>query len=221
MSDPPAETGPLPIAAPPETTGAEMESFSTSSRPDILERIDRLEDAVAALCQERTASGLKPEEPPLPDGATEQTEPLSRDTATSRLAVTTIEPGPASDLPANGAGSGSAASVEQYPPALPAVKNTLSRVLPPSSLLRDIWWDMRTAYRMVRDPLYPMSLACKIVPIAALLYVTIWPWFSTWTGMIGTVLNGLVYVVVFYVTFKIVHRELRRYYEFATKYQRP
>jgi hypothetical protein len=106
------------------------------------------------------------------------------------------------------------------PSAMPLARGMLDRVIPASSLLRDVWWDLRIGYRMLRDPIYPMTFACKVIPLFALIYVTIWPWFSSWSGMIGTVMNGLVYIVVLYVAFKVIHRELHRYYEFAVKYRR-
>jgi len=104
--------------------------------------------------------------------------------------------------------------------ALPLATTTVNRLLPASSLWRDLWWDVRTAWRMVRDPYYPMSTACKVVPLFALFYVTIWPWFSAWSGIVGTIMNYLVNAVVIYIAFKVIQRELRRYYEFAEKYRR-
>jgi hypothetical protein len=104
--------------------------------------------------------------------------------------------------------------------AMPLAGNLVNRVLPPSSIVRDIWWDLRVGYRMIRDPIYPMTLAGKVIPIFALIYLTIWPWFSSWTGLIGTVMNGLVYILVLYIAFKVIHRELHRYYDFAVKYRR-
>jgi hypothetical protein len=104
--------------------------------------------------------------------------------------------------------------------SLPLASNVFHRVLPPSSILRDLWWDLRTGYRMLRDPYYPMSLACKFVPLFALFYICVWPWFSSWTGLIGTLMSGLVNIVVLYVTFKVIQRELRRYYDFSQRYRR-
>lgn len=95
-----------------------------------------------------------------------------------------------------------------------------NRVLSPSSLWRDLWWDLRTAWRMVRDPAYPMTTACRVVPAFAIFYVTIWPLLSSWSGVIGTVMNYFVNAIVIYVAFKVVQRELRRYYDFAEKYRR-
>jgi len=104
--------------------------------------------------------------------------------------------------------------------ALPLATSAVNRLLPASSLWRDLWWDIRTAWRMVRDPYYPMSTACKVVPLFALFYVTVWPWFSAWSGIVGTVMNYLVNAIVIYIAFKVIQRELRRYYEFAEKYRR-
>lgn len=104
--------------------------------------------------------------------------------------------------------------------AMPLATSVVNKVLPASSLWRDLWWDLRTSWRMMRDPYYPMSTACKIVPLFAVFYVTIWPLLSSWSGIIGTVMNYFVNAVVIYVAFKVIQRELRRYYEFTEKYRR-
>jgi len=104
--------------------------------------------------------------------------------------------------------------------ALPMATTAVNRLLPASSLWRDLWWDIRTTWRMVRDPYYPMSTACKVVPLFALFYVTIWPWFSAWSGIVGTIMNYIVNAIVIYIAFKVIQRELRRYYDFAEKYRR-
>ncbi|MFO0812580.1 MAG: hypothetical protein U0796_05145 [Gemmatales bacterium] len=105
--------------------------------------------------------------------------------------------------------------------ALPVASSVMNRVLPASSLWRDLWWDLRTGWRMIRDPYYPMSTACKVFPLFAIFYVTIWPWLSAWSGIIGTIMNYFVNAIVIYIAFKIIQRELRRYYAFVEKYRGP
>jgi hypothetical protein len=105
--------------------------------------------------------------------------------------------------------------------ALPVGSSVMNRVLPASSLWRDLWWDLRTGWRMIRDPYYPMTTACKVFPLFAIFYVTIWPWLSAWSGIIGTVMNYFVNTIVIYIAFKIMQRELRRYYAFVEKYRGP
>ena len=104
--------------------------------------------------------------------------------------------------------------------ALPVASSVVSKVLPPSSLFRDLWWDIRISWRMLRDPYYPMTTACKVVPLFAVFYVTIWPMLSSWSGVIGTVMNYFVNAIVIYIAFKVIQLELRRYYEFAERYRR-
>lgn len=104
--------------------------------------------------------------------------------------------------------------------ALPATTSVASRLLSPSSLWRDLWWDMRTGWRMLRDPAYPMTTACRVFPLFAIFYVTIWPLLSAWSGILGSVMNYFVNAIVIYIAFKIVQRELRRYYDFTEKYRR-
>nr|HMP16825.1 hypothetical protein [Gemmatales bacterium] len=104
--------------------------------------------------------------------------------------------------------------------ALPFTAQLVNRVLPASSLWRDIWWDLHTFWRMLRDPFYPKTTTFKIVPLFAIFYVTIWPWFSSWGGLLGTLMSYVVNGVVLYIAFKVVQRELRRYYDFAEKYHK-
>lgn len=82
------------------------------------------------------------------------------------------------------------------------------------SLLRDIWWDVKTLYRMIRDPRYRISTVAKVVPLLALIYVTLWAmvsgWLPFWPPGIPLV-SYLDDVLVIYLGLKVLGRELRRY----------
>jgi hypothetical protein len=119
-------------------------------------------------------------------------------------------------------------SVEQRAPSLfqpmktvlPITAQLVNRVLPASSLWRDLWWDVHTLWRLMRDPYYPKTTSFKVVPLFALFYVTIWPWLFTWGGLVGSIMSFFVNAVVLYIAFKVIQRELRRYYDFAEKHHR-
>jgi hypothetical protein len=203
---------------------------------DLEERVHHLEDAVVALCHtdqleqkvtsrvidilqnDPLGSAPAPKKGPATDSPGSQAHAnisMPQQAVPTAVALAEYHPAPA-PLPQ----SNLTKVVEPIRLAMPLAGNMVNRVLPPSSIFRDIWWDLRVGYRMIRDPIYPMTLAGKVIPIFALLYLTIWPWFSSWTGLIGTVMNGLVYILVLYIAFKVIHRELHRYYDFAVKYRR-
>ena len=214
-----------------ETALTESTSSQTASVPAQLlaDRVQRLEDAVALLTHHLQWD----------DVDTASQEPMARITHSPMRDSSEEKPAPrAMPIPPPPTASLAEFTLPPFaePPivkvspltnvlrplqsALPLATTTVNRLLPASSIWRDLWWDLRTAWRMVRDPYYPMSTACKVVPLFALFYVTVWPWFSAWSGIVGTIMNYLVNAVVIYIAFKVIQRELRRYYEFAEKYRR-
>lgn len=223
----PAEAELTPDAA---LTVKPSSTVSPSVPATLLEdRVQRLEDAVALLTHhvhwddtESTATesvariGHEPVPVPLVEKPAPRAIPIPPP-PTASLADFTI---PQYVVPPVARVSPLATVLQPIQTALPLATSTVNRLLPASSLWRDLWWDIRTAWRMVRDPYYPMSTTCKVVPVFALFYVTVWPWLSAWSGIIGTLMNYLVNGVVIYIAFKVIQRELRRYYEFAEKYRR-
>jgi hypothetical protein len=204
----------------------------TKRLADLEERVHHLEDAVVALChteqlEQKVASKVIDilQNDPLQPAPLSQREQKPEQVAVQRampipIAVALADHQPSPMTAAHLPPSNLSKVAEPIRLAMPLAGNMVNRVLPPSSIFRDIWWDLRVGYRMIRDPHYPMTLAGKVIPIFALVYLTIWPWFSTWTGLIGTVMNGLIYILVLYIAFKVIHRELHRYYDFAVKYRR-
>ncbi len=114
------------------------------------------------------------------------------------------------------------------PPSLtsksgPAMR-LIGAVVPESSLLRDILWDMRMLTRLLRDPGYVTTWTFRIVPLLSLFLVLVWPKLSPFIGwMLPAVQLGIFSIVVdlilLYVSYKIVDREIRRYYEFCLRYR--
>jgi hypothetical protein len=204
----------------------------SAGRSDVEQRIERLEDVVAALCDadglgeriaERVAQKLSHGEPrpaaddaprsaPSPAPLKLQATPLpkERPLPTATIVEFTLPP--------------------EAPTGTPPVPSSNPSgffwgFIPETSLARDLWWDMRTFVRMVRDPGYTATQAFRLVPLLILFFVFIWPRLAphlVWLvpqaslGIFGLVAD----VLLIYVGYKIVQRELRRYDEFAAKYRR-
>jgi hypothetical protein len=187
-----------------------------SPTAELERRLNQLEDVVASLCDtsslekriaDQVASRLTQHElllPPLPP-------PAPSNAPTAAVA----RPAPL-------------ATFAEPPPTRGAAPPLWSRLfagwVSEHSLIRDLWWDLRMFWRMLRDPGYTTSLACKIGPLAILIYVFILPkiaqyvnWLfpSVQLGIIGIFLD----VLLLYVAFKIVHRELRRYHDYRTRFR--
>ncbi len=196
-----------------------------SSVPVLLleDRVQRLEEAVAALTELQVWD----------DEPQRQSQPRPA-IAVETIRATPIPPPPTASLaeftlphtlPHLGHQATPAAPLfgnvlQPVKAVVPMTATLLNRVLPASSIWRDLWWDLHTFWRLMRDPFYPKTTTFKIVPLFAIFYVTIWPWFSTWGGIFGGGLTYFFNAVVIYIAFKVIQRELRRYYDFAEKYHR-
>ncbi|HMP03899.1 MAG TPA: hypothetical protein PKC45_15510, partial [Gemmatales bacterium] len=185
--------------------------------PDLEDRVQLLEDAVASLCDsstleeriaERVAVRLTQHDLLLPPVAT---------SGSSSATQTVARPAPLATFAENPVPAPSARSVL-------TLAGWFQGWLSEHSLLRDLWWDVRMFWRMIRDPGYMTSWAFKFGPLAILIYVFILPkvaqyvsWLlpSVQLGIVGTLLD----VLLLYVGFKIVHRELRRYHDFLTRFR--
>lgn len=204
---------------------------------EVQERVDRLEDAVAALCDtqtleeriaERVALKLTQHEiqlPPLPQGsaAASAPPPSPAPAAAVKVQATAIaKEGPApvaafAEFPSEG-----------LPTAPQASRSPLVSfmwgLVPETSLLRDMAWDGRTLMKLLRDPGYQLTWSFRTLPLTVFFLVFIYPKVSPWLGwLVPQVTLGLIGVVVdiflIYFAFKIVQRELRRYADFAAKYR--
>ncbi|HQR08128.1 MAG TPA: hypothetical protein PLN21_14970 [Gemmatales bacterium] len=219
------------LSTPDTALAVKTSSTVSASVPKTLleDRVQRLEDAVALLTHhvqwdESVTTAVEPvariSHEPLPDPLAAKPAPRAMPIPSPPTASLAEFAMPSYAEPKVARVSSLSSVLQPIQSALPLATSTVNRILPASSLWRDLWWDVRTAWRMVRDPYYPMSTACKVVPLFALFYVTVWPWFSAWSGIVGTVMNYLVNAIVIYIAFKVIQRELRRYYEFAEKYRR-
>lgn len=167
---------------------------------DLEQRVQRLEDVVAAVC----------------DTEALETRVASRVTEKLRAEAEQAKGPPhlIGSTPVGGFG------VDPRPPAAPR-----ATWVPPTgemSFLGEIWWDARMLFQMIRDPLYRMSWAAKVVPVLALLYVTVWaaiaPTISAWPTI--PLIGYLDDLLVVYLGLKVLGRELRRYQAFLTSHGR-
>lgn len=189
---------------------------ATPPTADLEQRINQLEDVVASLCDtaslekriaDQVATRLTQHELLLPAVPAQASAPT---------------PTPAVARPAPLATFAENPTPVAAPP--PFFSRLLAGWVSEHSLVRDLWWDVRMFWRMLRDPGYTTSLACKIGPLAILIYVFIMPkvaqyvsWLfpSVQLGIFGILLD----VLLLYVAFKIVHRELRRYHDYLTRFR--
>lgn len=225
MSDTPSNLDPKPI---------EQDGLIPVTE-NVKDRLSRLEDMVAYLCdseamEARVADRLKRQlalppvnaaplaRPALPqaEAGVVVAQPLPNPPSVSLMDFAL--PPPVAPLVTLPPGENQSSKTSSFQSSWQAAK-LFSKIIPETSILRDLWWDLRTGFAMFRDPLYPMTMACRIIPLFALLYVTIWPLFSSWGGIFGTVFNGLVNAMVLFLAFKVLQRELKRYYGFVEKYR--
>ena len=167
-------------------TTAEQDWDVGPSLDDLEQRVQRLEDVVAAICdtqalEERVLAKLQTRLQEMQQTSTQAQQPT--------------EPSPVP--PTGGGGSGVGIAVDSL------------------SLFAELWHDVRTFWRMLRDPLYRMSWTGRLVGLLPLGY-------AIWTTLGGfRNLFGLLYLVdlalflpFVFVAFKVWGRELRRYRRF-------
>jgi len=167
------------------------------SYEDLEQRVQRLEDAVAALCDTQALEERL---------ATRVTEHIAKKTqlAPSPPPVAALAPHQTDeDSPYRGGVAQSVFSTMTSPDTF--------------SLLGEMWWDIKSFWSMLRDPLYPMTWLARLIVLLPIAYV-LW---STFAGFHNGVLGAIGYVIdlvllcpFLYFPFKIWGRELRRYREF-------
>lgn len=231
-------------------TGSDLLPASPAVR-DVTQRVERLEDVVAVLCDtkamedrivQRVTAQLSARAD-LPRTVTGQVEgPGLSALHLDGPHVNGTPPGSSpptatfADFDLTEMGSqASAFSLGGIPlRAAPTVKVGVQEttvklslaMLPGTSLLRSIWWDIKTFLALWRDPLYTMTMACRIIPLVALFCVLGVPLLrklpivGDFIPNFGDIIGNLLNLVLLYVAFKVTHRELQRYHEFATKYHR-
>ncbi len=171
---------------------------------DLEGRVQRLEDVVATLCN------TQPIEERLRERIIEQLRPEVQ-RLVQRPGEVPPEGGPA--LGELGESPDGQVPPTEPPAAAPA---------PPVSFLRDLWGDIRTFWRMVRDPLFPMSWSVVVMPVLAVLYL-IWSRVFGFSSIpiLGAIFDFIGIFVVTYLVYKVLARELRRYRDTMARWGRP
>jgi hypothetical protein len=173
-------------------------------------RIQRLEDVVATICDTqsmeerlrlRVVEQLRSESPELNGGAAH-----------------VLAPGDPAEPGAGLVGAQPGAAAQELPSSY-----RLAAVRPAGGfLLGDMWADLRTFFRMIRDPYFKMSYAAIFMPLLAVVYV-VWSLISEFPRrlpVIGPVLEPLAFFFIAYVVLKILGREQRRYLEASAAWRR-
>jgi hypothetical protein len=166
---------------------------------DLGQRVARLEDAVGALCDTQAM------EDRLATRIAEQVRAELKSAAAAQAA----SPGGYTE--------------EAATDAAPTVSATPSRPPARRTFIGDVWNDIVLFLRMLRDPVYAMSWGSVLVSLIAFLYLTVWAWFKDWMHQdIPTipVISYLDDLVVAYIGFKVLSRELRQYEQFLAERER-
>jgi hypothetical protein len=178
-------------------TGHKQDDVSADGVAALRERIHRLEDAVAALQDTR----------PLEDRVVERVvervrPPIARDNPE-------IKNG--SRPPVLGVVRGNEESAP--PAAIPmGLRETPSARQKSPWLLFDLLGEVRTIVRMYFDPRYHMSRLARLMPVVVLVIVALsWFFLDGHILYIGTVIDKLIDLFLFVLTYKVLTREADRY----------
>jgi hypothetical protein len=170
----------------------------TGSPEDLEQRLQRLEDLVAGICDTQIL------EERVRERVLEQLR-AEMDALKAEREKKSAEPSAPEETP-RPAGRPPVAAIAPSPP-------------PTNSLIRELWWEANTFSQMLRDPFYRLSWAARLVllvPIGYLLWSLI-VGFPRGIPFIGFFLDLAIVYVIAYLVLKVFGRELRRYRDFTTR----
>jgi hypothetical protein len=177
--------------------GSELAAWtSTPTLEELEQRVQRLEDAVAPLCDTQAL---------VERVRAEVVEQLRQEPI--HLDARPMETAAAHD---NGASLPQEAHPVDRRPAsllLTAERPDLSTL----TLFGEIWWELRTVYAMVRDPLYRLSWMCRLAFVLPIVFI-LWHYFFTF---LFYPLELIVFLCLAYFVLKVSGRELRRFQAYA------
>lgn len=120
--------------------------------------------------------------------------------------LSTAKPSPAADLEKPATAPPPAGPVAL--PAPPVAVNVPLRV----GFLREMGSELRLFFRMIRDPIYHLTWLGTLLPIFAIVFITVWPLVSDWLGPFAKPIWLAPFdLLVAYAGLKAIGRELRRY----------
>jgi hypothetical protein len=189
-----------PAEAPPERADPRVAALE--------ERVRRLEDLVAVMQEARAT-------PPPAESVTAQMDP-GRPNGLRESANLVLDAGRTLLPAAVGVLQAGAAAAEAQARAQAASPSPQKR----SWLLFDLLADARAMLRMYFDPRYSLGWRGRLLPLVLLgAIVTSWLWLPGTavldgvSGALATLYMKAVDLILTFVLFKVVHREVRRYRE--------
>jgi hypothetical protein len=190
-------------------TAASSELAAWSQGPTVEEleqRVQRLEDAVAAMCDTQAL------EERLRVRLLEQLRKEPIDVVVKPVEASAVKQTAANTSPESQVFDAQTSSDMPLAPAEPRLPVSLTTSdLSALTVFGEMWWEIRTFYCMVRDPLYPFSWMARTAIALPVVYIL-------WHYLVGFLFFPVEIAVVFvlcYLIFKIGGRELRRYQEFV------
>ncbi len=193
-------------------TGSDVAAWSAAPNLEELEhRVQRLEDVVAMLCdtkglEERVRARVldQLQTVRLQAKPVDEPAPIVAPAPQTANTVFNAQIAPANDQPV-------------VPESLLPVPSLLRpENLAGLTLLGEIWWELRTLFRMMRDPLYTLSWMARL-PFLMIIGFLLWHYLF---GFIFYIVEVLVLVTITYVSFKMFGRELQRYDDFTRRRRR-
>ena len=166
---------------------------------ELEERVQKLEDAVSALCDlqtledrlyERLAERFKEHKPGAAPAAP--------------MAILVSDPASRGAPPGNPAAAWGMVSVETL------------------TLFGEIWQDLRTSWQMLRDPLYRISWWAKAVMLLPVLYLigsSLAGFHNGLLGWFGYFVDLVLFLPFVYLAIKVWQRELRRFRQYQSAWQ--
>jgi hypothetical protein len=188
----------------PETMAPNTPGWTTPTTPsveDLEQRLQRLEDVVASVCDTQS----------LEDRVVERVQEKLR-------SETPLAPPPIAAFAPDG--TGPHPSEAEYHSKQPLPPPSGFAWVSELTLFGEMWQEVRALFRMIRDPVYRTSWLCRIVPVLCLLYVTVWSWVSAYLFGSIPILSMIDDLAVVYIGLKVLGRELRRYREFEARWRR-
>lgn len=176
--------------APPEPNPV---AESEPSMEELEQRLQRLEDAVAALCD------LQGMEDRLFERLVERFKKKTQMASASptSLAIPAV--------PEQQAG--------KDPPKQPRAWG-LADQMETMTALGEMWQELRLTWGMLRDPLYPIPWVTRLVvliPVIYIVWTTLAGFHNGILGIFGFIIDVVLLIPLLYVSFKVWQRELRRY----------
>lgn len=184
----------------------------------VVQRINNRLRRKAPVTEIREAASLKEAEAPLPPPLEEPAMPVAR-------ALTAEEPAPAPlarpmEVPVAKVATAPVAPLSSPNIQVPAAVQSRFAWLLTTVWIFETLNEVRAMVRMFGDPRYRMGWLNRLIPVVFLGLFIFSDWeslkmFFPWNAlpMVGWIINKLLLLILGYISFKILFREVRRYQE--------